>query len=177
MLQFCFPLSCHLFEMVFIPLLLEVMSLVLKLGRCVVSTDYYLTIIICTICIRHIPCSAECSSLLPPQSCTLCTTHSNQFSILSDIKNLVDTPWRCYISLSQLSKSVVLSCQMWQCPFYTLQIAPSVVLVHALWNVNSKQCLSSREHLVQFRTVVHAVGYFCQISTALLFWIELCRNM
>ena len=109
MLQFCFPLSCHLFEMVFIPLLLKVMSLVLKLGRCVVSTDYYLTIIICTICIRHIPCSAECSSLLPPQSCTLCTTYtliSSVSSVIPPPNSLVDVPLKLYYH--QLSSVVIM---------------------------------------------------------------------
>ena len=88
--------------------------------------------------IPAIPCSAECSSLLPPQSVryvqhTLLSVQYPQWYPLGIPYPLgwctLKMKRKLYhlFSLCQMSKSIVLSCQMWQCPFYTLQILPSVV--------------------------------------------------
>lgn len=158
MLWFCFPLSCHLFEMVFIPPLLEATSLVPKLGRCIVATDYYLNLhdLYVKSPLSHAVLNAPACYLLNLVRYVQHTLLSVQYPQWYPLGIPYPLGWctlkmkrKLYhlFSLCQMSKHVVLSCQMWQCPFYTLQIAPSVVCSACGLKCYSKQCLSSQEYL------------------------------
>lgn len=72
--------------MVFIPPLLEAMSLVPKLGRCIVATDYYLSHYLHDLYVKsplsHAVLNAPACYLL--NLYVMYNIHSYQFSILSD---------------------------------------------------------------------------------------------